>query len=285
MTQAARHREEQRLIAAMDAYLAALRAKDFRALKFAPNLKNTDNTVALPVGAGSTRTIRSLREGGHYFTDVAAGQVEYWGVADQIAGPFLYGVRLKIEGRLIAEIETLLVGNTDPYFFPEIVLAPDAAFHAPVPEGRRATRDRLIECANLYFDGIERNDGSMVPVRDDCLRLVNGAEDTVTDVSELGASEAHRALGVRQQMTEGHYSYIEQLRARRFPIVDVERGLVVAHILFDHPGDIAKPDGSVPFGRTNSMMAFEVFKIVDDEIQAVWALCYTVNYGCASGWE
>ncbi|MBT0670719.1 hypothetical protein HT136_20330 [Novosphingobium profundi] len=273
-----------RLIGFAQAYLQALIRHDFRGLKIAPNLRNTENCIPLPLGCGAARTAVGLREGGQFFVDIEAGQVEYWGVLDQIGGEVIYGVRLKIEGLLISEIETILVGNTDPYYFPEVIQAQDAGFHEVVPEDKRATRAELIEIANRYFDGIEQNDGQLVPVEGDCLRLVNGAEDTVADVSELGASEAHRALGVQVQMSEGHYAYIEALRGRRFPIVDTERGLVLAHVLFDHPGDIVKPDGSVPFGKPNTMLAFEVFKVVDRQVRAVWAICYSVGYGIASGW-
>lgn len=277
--------ERERLIAIADTYLEALRDKRLAGLKLSADLRHTENGVAMPLGAGSFRTLQTLRLGGQYFVDTSRGQVEFWGVADLIAGPFIYGVRLGIDGQLIAEIETLLVGNTDPYFFPDVILQPDPAFHAPLPAEARSSREDLVAIANLYFDAIERNDGTLVPVGDDCLRLVNGAEDTVTDVSELGASEAHRALGVRQQMSEGHYGYIEALRGRRFPLIDEERGLVLAHVLFDHPGDIGKPDGSVPFGYPNSMLAFEVFKVSGGQVQAVWAICYTVNYGLSSGWS
>jgi len=265
-------------------YLDAFIQHDFSKLRFAPNLWNTENCVPLPVGSGASRTALGLREGGHFFADIATGQVEYWGVLDQIGGEVIYGVRLKVEGALISEIETILVGNTDPYYFPDVILAENAQFHAAIPPNERLSRATLIEIANRYFDGIEQNDGSFVPASADCMRLVNGAEDTVADVSDLGASEAHRALTVQVQMTEGHYSYIEALRGRRFPIVDEERGLVLAHVLFDHPGDIEKPDGSVPFGKPNTMLAFEVFKVVGGEVKAVWAICYSVGYGIASGW-
>lgn len=275
----------EKLVAIAKTYLAALTAHDLGSIKFSPHLRNTENCIALPVGAGASRTARGLREGGHFFVDVTTGEVEYWGVLDQIGGEVIYGVRLKIDGVLISEVETILVGNTDPYYFPDVILAAKNDFHAIVPEGSRATRAELIAIAHRYFDGIEQNDGALVPVSTDCLRLVNGAEDTVTDVSALGASEAHRALTVQVQMTESHYAYIEALRERRFPIVDEERGLVLAHVLFDHPGDIIKPDGSIPFGKPNTMLAFEIFKIADGEVKEVWAICYSVGYGMRSGWS
>lgn len=279
-----REKERSRLVAVMDGYLAAFVRRDYRQIKFAPHLKATDNSVAMPIGAGIGRTVRGLRDGGHYFADPAAGQVEYWGVIDEMGTETIFGIRLKVEGSLISEVETLGVRNTDPYYFPDVILSADAGFHDILPLEERATREEMVEIANRYFDAIEQNDGSLVPVRDDCQRLVNGAEDTLTDVSDLAESEAHRAMTVSAQISDGHYGYIESLRGRRFPIVDVERGIVLAHVLFDHPGDLPKPDGSVPFGQPNTMLAFEAFKVKRSKIEAVWAICYQINYGSPSGW-
>lgn len=276
--------ERARLIGVMDDYLSAFARRDFRALRFAANLKNTDNGIALPVGSGLARTVRAVRDGGQYFADPAQGQVEFWGVADELGCDIIFGVRLKVEGALISEIETLGVRNTDPYYFPPVILQPDPSFHDLVDQRDRCSREELIHLANRYFDGIEQNDGALVSVRADCQRLVNGAEDTLTDISELDEGDAHRALSVQDQMTGGHYAYIEGLRSRRYPIVDEKRGIVVAHLLFDHPGDIPKPNGDKVFGRPNSMIAFEAFKASKGEISAVWAVCYTTTYGSPSGW-
>ncbi|MCW2406857.1 hypothetical protein M2336_003541 [Sphingobium sp. B1D7B] len=279
-----RGKERQRLISIMDDYLAAVLARNFSGLKLAANFKHTENGVALPLGAGMVRTIRSKRPGGQYFVDVATGQVEHWGVVVEDAGEAIYGVRLRVNGLLISEIETLRVGNTEPYYFPDVILKEDPGFHEIIPADQRSSREELIEIANRYFDAIEHNDGSMVPVKGDCQRLVNGAEDTVADVSALGEGHEHRALSVRDQISGGHYAYIEGLRARRFPLIDEERGFVLAHVLFDHPGDLPGPNGSVPFGTPNSMVAFEIFKVKSKSVDAVWAICYSVPYGSASGW-
>jgi len=276
-------KERQRLISIMDAYLAALLARNFSGLKLASNFKHTENGIPLPLGAGMVRTIRSKRDGGQYFVDVATGQIEHWGVVVEDAGDAILGVRLRVEGLLISEIETLRVGNTDPYYFPHVVLKEDPSFHEIIPAEQRSSREELIEIAHRYFDAIEHNDGSMVSVKGDCQRLVNGTEDTVA-VGELGEGHEHRALSVQDQITGGHYAYIEGLRARRFPLVDEERGLVLGHVLFDHPGDLPGPNGVVPFGTPNSMIAYEVFKVKSKSVEAVWAICYSVPYGSASGW-
>jgi hypothetical protein len=275
----------ERLIGEMERYLQALVTRDVRKLPIAPNLRCTENTRALPLGTGLWRTIRGRRQSGHCFADCARGQIEYWGVVDEMGAEAIYGVRLRIEGRQICEIETLVVRGRGGFFEPSTVVEPHPGFHAIIPERERVAADELVHVANLYFDAIELSDGSRLPVTDECRRLVNGVTDSMMNPDELDKLEAHRALGVAEQMSAGHYAYIEALRARRFPIVDEERGLVLAHVMFDHPGDLRRADGELPFRSPNSMLAFEAFKIRRGVLEEVWAIGTALPYGIDSGWE
>ncbi|MGH8218608.1 MAG: hypothetical protein ACREUT_08595 [Steroidobacteraceae bacterium] len=282
--------ERERLIAAMDRYLDALAARDARPLPIAPTLRCTENTRELPLGVGLWRTIRGVgRAGaasraGHCFADIASGNVEYWGVIDEMGADAIHGVRLRIEGRLISEIETLVVRGGGSFFEPAVVAQAHKGFHEILPAGQRTSRARLIEIAHLYFDAIEQSDGSALPVAEECRRLVNGVLDSRMDAAQLDRRDAHRALGVAEQMTAGHYGYIEALRARRFPIVDEERGIVLCHVLFDHPGDIRRGDGELPFRWPNSMLAYEAFKVRAGTLEEVWAIGTALPYGIDSGW-
>jgi hypothetical protein len=282
--------ERERLIATMNRYLDALAARDARRLPIAPTLRCTENTRALPLGVGLWRTAGAVgvRGGaarqGHCFADIASGNVEYWGTIDEMGADAIYGVRLRIEGRLIGEIETLVVRGGGSFFEPEVVAQPHPGFHQVLPVAERSPRARLIEVANLYFDAIEQSDGSRLPVTEECRRLVNGVLDSRMDPAQLDRREVHRALGVAEQMTAGHYSYIEALRARRFPIVDEERGIVVCHVLFDHPGDIRRSDGELPFRWPNSMLAYEAFKVRAGILEEVWAIGTALPYGIDCGW-
>jgi hypothetical protein len=269
----------------MDRYLAALDARDVGQLLVGPRLRYTENTRELPLGSGLWRTIRGRKAGGHTFVDGERGQVEYWGVVDEMGAEAMFGVRLRVEGRLITEVETLVVRGGGSFFEPAVVVGPHPAFHEVLPSGERTPRARLIEIANLYFDAIEQSDGSRLPVADDCRRLVNGVVDSMLDPREAPAGEGHRALGVAEQMTARHYAYIEALRARRFPIVDEARGLVVCHVLFDHPGDLERADGALPFRSPNSMLAFEAFKARRGVLEEVWAIGTALPYGIDAGWE
>lgn len=276
-------KERQRLIDHMRAWLDALAARDFRGLKFAPGFRNTENTVELPVGVGLCRTLQRIWDDGHYFVDVATGQVEYWGVADEPGRETVFAVRLKVAGNLIAEAETMTARGKGEYFVPSMIATGTPGFHDVLPPEQRISREALIEVAHLYFDGIERSDGSIVPSRPDALRLVNGKEDA-GDTADLDEDRKYRALSVQEQISKGYYSYIEALRGRRAIVADVERGIVLFHVMFDHPADHSTEDGTLPWPDPNTVMAFEAFKVVGGEIQTVWAIGAGYPYGIRSGW-
>src|SRR5215469_12224404 len=282
--------ERDRLIGAMNRYLEALDARDVRKVPIAPNLRCTENSCALPLGAGLWRTIRGMQRRGHHFVDVSAGQVEYWSVANEMGKEVIFGVRLKVEGRLISEIETLVVrvgpSDVNPVNL-NIFLDASPAFHEVIPSTERVSREQLIHTANLYFDAIEQTDGSRLPVADDCTRLVNGIIDSnmaPDELEKLDKKEAHRGGRVSDQMSAGDYFYIEGLRGRRFPIVDEARGLVLAHVMFDHPGDLSRTNREVPMPSPNSLLAFEVFKVREGVLREVWAIGVILPYGIDSGW-
>lgn len=276
--------ERQRLITVMDRYLDVLVAQKGERPRIAPNLRYTENTRTLPLGTGLWRTARGRNPDGHYFVDVDTGGVEFWGALDEMGAEVIYGVRLRVEGNLISEMETVVVRGGGTFFVPSVVVDQQTDFHEILSEEERSSRDELIAVANAYFDSIELSDGSILPVADDCRRVVNGAVDSMEDLGRLDEKEQHRALGVAEQMTARHYSYIEALRERRFPVVDPLRGIVVCHVLFDHPGDLPRADGDLVFSSPNTMLVFEAFKVRSGVLREVWAIGTALPYGIHSGW-
>lgn len=278
-------KERKRLENVMAGYLDALCRHKPGEVRIAPVLRNTENTRVLPLGTGLWRTIRAHKAGGHTFIDPAAGQIEYWGAIDENGSDTILGVRLRVEGTTISEIETLAVrGSPGNFFHPEVVIQDEPHFHQPLAPDERRSREELIRVVDLYFDAIEQSDGDRLPVVEDCRRLVNGTLDSKMDASKLNSIEAHRALGVTEQMNAGHYAYIEALRDRRYPIVDEERGLVICHLLFDHPGDRPRADGELVYHTPNTMIVFEAFKIRSGVLEEVWAIGTALPYGINSGW-
>jgi hypothetical protein len=277
--------ERERLIAHMDDYKRALAQRNPGALRLAPHLRSTEDTQALPLGSGTWRTIRGWKGGGHYFVDEAAGQVEYWGLADEMGETAIVAVRLRIEGTTISEVETI-VTRAGAFFRPEALEDPAVdTFHRMLDPPERRSRADLVGAVDAYFDGIELSRGDIVPVADHCRRLVNGVVDSLDDPEHLIPGEEQRGLTVSEQIGGGHYAYIEALRGRRFPIVDQSRGLVVCHLVFDHPGDLARAAGDLPIKSPNSMVFTEAFKIVDGVIEEIWALgTAPLPFGIGSGW-
>lgn len=276
--------DRTRLIELGDSYVAALAAREPGRLNVAPGLKVTENTQRVSLGSGLWRTCRSVRAGGHYFVDTAVGQVAYWGVLEELRGTAIFGVRLQAAGRSIAAIETVVVRGGD-VFEPEVVLAEAPHMHEIVDPSQRVSRAELVAGASAYFDGIELVDGDRIPMRANTRRLVNGVGDTSVDADGLDENKMYLTLDVSPQITAGHYSYIEAIRDRRFPILDEERGLCHTVVVFDHPGDIPQPNGTLPFGAPNSMIIFEAFKMTREGIGEVWAIGTSVPFGTSSGWN
>jgi hypothetical protein len=277
--------ERGRLIGMMDHYLGALLERDPGRLRLAPDVRNTEDAQHIPLGSGIWRTIRGRQPGGHYFVDPEQGGIEYWGVFDEMGATAMVSIRLGIAGQVIREVETI-VTRAGAFFDPVVAMeGATGIFHAGIAPKDRGSRESLIAAASLYFDAIELSDGDRVPVREDCRRLVNGVVDSADDPGLVEQGEEHRALGVSRQISEGHYHYIEALRDRRYPIVDTARGLVLCHLVFDHPGDIARPGGDFVIRSPNSMLFTEVFKVIAGRIEEIWALgSAPLPYGSRSGW-
>ncbi|HEX7069189.1 MAG TPA: hypothetical protein VF190_00215, partial [Rhodothermales bacterium] len=103
-------------------------------------------------------------------------------------------------------------------------------------------------------------------------------------------SSASVAEGCEAQFKLGIYRINKQLRERRYPLIDVERGIVVATTFFDHANTF--DEYKLTDGRTmktllkwpNSLTIMEAFKIVDGEIQTIEATFDYVPYGMHSPW-
>jgi hypothetical protein len=99
------------------------------------------------------------------------------------------------------------------------------------------------------------------------------------------------ALGCEAQFKMGNYRYDDRLRARRFPLVDEERGLVLAYGFIDHSGKLDTyqlTDGRTvksPVRRPHSFYLAELFKIDDGMIMQIEANFITVPYWMPSPWD
>lgn len=275
----------------VDDYLAALVAKDPAQAHWADTVKFTENNVPLAIGDGLWGTITGLGDYDLRAADVTTGQAAFFGVVHEPQFPSLYAMRMRVDDNRIAEVETVVLRTiTEPrgIDWPEPVLEYKELFYEPLRAAQRRPRERLISVADGYFDTLQLNDGTLfTEFHDDCNRIENG---TKTTNNPAVAFTSVGALGCEEQFRLGNYRYDSALRARRFPLVDEERGLVLASGFIDHSGVLDKytlTDGreiDAPIRYPHSFYLLELFRIEDGKIRQIEAVFVTVPYGMASPW-
>ncbi len=274
------------LYAVLDAYLAALESHDPAQAPFAHEVFNTENNVALAVGDGLWNTITARNAYQLRMAEPDAGQVAVFTAVEETDAVNPCCIRLEISEGRITGVETTVARNKDegfpfgPQFFtdkPEMALPA-----APAP------REELVRIANGYFETIERNDGTIrTRFHPECNRVENGVQTTNNADFPLPIAR----LGCEEQFALGWYRYDDDLRARRYPLVDIEQGLVLAYGFIDHSGRIGDynlTDGTPansPVRRPHSYYLAEAFKIVDGAIRQVEADFLTVPYRMPSPWD
>lgn len=274
----------------LDRYLAALRAGDAGKAGFAPGARTSENNVMLRPGDGLWGTVTALGDYDLRFADAQTGSVGFYGVARETDTSSPFAVRLKVRGGAITEAETIIARPQEAGVpFVTADLHPLPVLNEIVPAAERSDRQHLIALANGYFDTIQRNDGTMhTTFTDDCNRREDGFQTTNRKDNTYG-DITH--LGCGQQFKLGWYRFDDRLRGRRFLVVDVERGLVMAAGFIDHEGRIG--DYQLSDGRTATSKIFrhphtycllETFKIRGGRIQQVEAVFTTVPYNMPSPW-
>lgn len=280
------------LYSLVDVYLDGLKARDPSGIPWAEDVMFTENNVPLRIGDGLWGTITGMGDYDLRVADVGAGQVGFFGVVDEPHFSSLFAMRLKAEQGLISEIETVVLRTeTEPksIIWPEPILEHKPLFYEILPEERRRPRDRLISVANGYFDTLQLNDGTLfTEFHEECNRVENGTKTTNNAAVEFTSVGA---LGCEEQFRQGNYRYDDRLRARRFPLVDEERGLVLASGFIDHSGRLDRytlTDGreiNSPIRYPHSFYLLELFKIDDGQIRQIEAVFVSVPYGMGSPWQ
>ncbi|HXR52217.1 MAG TPA: hypothetical protein VN762_08770 [Steroidobacteraceae bacterium] len=278
------------LYAALDRYLAALKAQDPSRVQWADHVRNTENNVALMVGDGLWQTITALGSYDLRFADPQLGQVAFFGTVTETDETAAFTLRLKVVAGKVTEAETLVVRQLDSGIkFEGQKFETKPAMNEMLPPAQRLPRARMISLADGYFDTLQLNDGTLfTKFHANCKRVENGVQTTnnpnfaVVPVSRLGCEEQFKA---------GNYRYDTRLRARRFLMVDEERGIVLASGFIDHAGvphEYNLTDGTKvrsPVHRPHSFYLFEAFKLKDGAIEQIEANFITVPYNMPSPWD
>jgi len=251
----------------MNAYLDRLPHHSTAGLPLAPQVNARENAKAVASGGGLWKIANSIKSR-DTFADPVTGQVVSFGAADTDNGVGAFFVRLKVVNHTITESETGFNGNDSAFSHPENLLHPDILYDAPVPKDRRRSRGELLKLVESYLDGISHHDGSRVPFNYRCDRYASGAK--VTNSPDHPAErEGGTCAGSFQHLTG------QPVVNRRFPVIDADRGIVVAMYIIPH-GERTPP------GATN---AGECFKIVDGQIRSIEEFSFGGGWPPDSGYE
>jgi hypothetical protein len=275
----------------IDRYLDAVVAHDPAQAPLAQPVKFTENGQRLSVGDGLWNTASARGPYKLYVTDPEALQVGFFGTIRENGTPAILALRLKLVNQEIAEIETLVARDEKETLKLEAMGAPHPALTATVPRAERSTRAELVKIADMYFAGLERNNGKgAYPFTDDCNRIENGQQTTNRPSENPGPFDVS-ALGCKAQFETGFFRFVTRIRDRRFVVIDEERQLSLAFVFFDHAGDVPAvtlTDGrTIPIGvsRPWTWEIAELFKIENKLIRQIQAVIRESAYGMNSGWS
>lgn len=290
----------------VDQYLDAMVKHDPKLVPLTKNVKFTENGQRLDPGDGLWRSMSSKGTYRLFVTDVQAGEVAFIGTIREQgrqAGqevPGVIGLRLKVVNRQIPEVETLVVRQENAAKNFEKIGTPNPLFEQTVPPAERMSRADLIRISNMYFSGMQQNDGKGVyPFADDCNRIENGSLTTNVPprngqpVPNPKTSTNYSASwSCKEQFESGLLHFVTRIRDRRFVAVDPERGMVFAFAFFDHSaGDtrtFKTPDGRTVTAGPNQPWTWEIaelFKVENSKIHRIEAILDRAPYGMLSGWS
>jgi hypothetical protein len=281
--------DRTQLYESLDRFLAALDAGDPSRAGLADRCLFSENNVMLEPGDGMWNTITGRDPDDLRFADVSKGEVGVFTSIDESGEGALLGLRLKVESGAIVEAEAVVARPAEsltPFLTTDIKPRPE--FLDVLSEEERTPRERMIELADGYFATLQLNDGTIRTVFEPgCDRRENGMQTTNIKHPKLAWWSE---LGCEEQFKLGIYRYDDRLRARRFPLVDEERGIVCAGGFIDHAGKLRKyrlTDGRELdgfFRRPHSFYLLELFKIRGGAIQSIEAVFTTVPYHMPTVW-
>lgn len=275
------------LKAVVNAYLDALCAGDASRLRVTDGVRYTENCQELPLGKGLWATCTGNLSYRLYMLDPESDQAGFFGLITENGQPCFLALRLKVEGRLISEVEALVARWGNPLWGPEDYKQPRPELLQSLPPDQRVSRASATAIANSYFDAIEFDNGNIVPLHPDCIRIENGVQ-TTSNTTRAGVGR----LPVKEGLSSGFYSYIQEIRDRRYPVYDEENGLILGIVVFEHPGLIKSVmvEGIgvlqlAPFTqKPSSAVIFEVFKVQDGQIRQIEAILEFLPFGTKTGW-
>lgn len=279
------------LKAHMDGYLAALLKHDPALLPLAADYKAIYNGKPSKLDSEDWKVIDKISFH-QYVTDPTTGQVALFGVAVENYKRGTLFVRLAVKDNKLTLIETI-AGERVADGVPGLI-SPNPFYDYVLPRSERRTREQLIAIADSYFEGLEKHNGKDVPVSADCRRFEDGVQTSLNPVFlPLACNDF------------GPFGYMDKTANRLYPIVDVERGLVLGQMVIQVSQAAGPPTGPpagasaaprvnpisgmvMPSnewrGKPHDTIIHELFKVVDGKITEIQTIRLDRAHGWGGGW-
>ena len=262
----------------VDTYLTALTANTPAAVPLAGTAKITINgrTVKLDQAFwdGAERTVYRFDIVNERLGDTATEAV----VLNADGSKTMYFVRLKVLDSRITEVETIKAnkGEADRLWDPDNLTTVSPALQLSMREADQDSYYGLIAAAEGYWRAFQTNGtpeyhrANLLP---DTKRFENGVQTTgmVRDgqyVSAAAGFDAGRFIG-------------RNLWDRRYPVVDLERGIVLSIVRF------GLKDGmkSQSVATSNDRLVAEFLAVKNGMIQEIHAVLFNLPDAQPTGWE
>jgi hypothetical protein len=261
------------LASLVDGYVEALAARDFSRLPLAAEVKFTENGRVLDLGEGFWKTAGAPLRYRDYVLDPEGGGAAVLTALREYEGIAQLAVRLKIADRRIVEIETIVARVGDQrWFAPQNLERLSGIFGEAVPAAQRSSRAALVAAADAYFTAIE-TEGTLefvqAPFGPGVKRFENGLQ--TTNVTDNPLLERHTWPPELQLERAAYKGTI--VTDRRYPVVDLERGSVLAVATFRREGE-----------HTSTLLLAEIFKVTEGKIREIRAVILNLPNGAGTGW-
>jgi len=255
----------------LDLYLKAVMKHDPAAAPLFLGYRHTENAILKKLGDGAWKSITGIGTVDRRYFDPSTEQAAFFGVMNEAAGPTVVTVRIRVENGKITEGEWYIarkiaagINGFDPngqpaaYAFSPENLAKLPPEQRVVPVKDRLSREELVAITNSYFDGITGHDGTMVMAHPGCSRQENGAAAGGDATRRAGAPPLPPPVpggrGANDCVSGLQGFNLQNVQARRYPMVDVEAQIVLSYAVF-----IRRP------GSPSHRNAFAEWFLIDDK--------------------
>lgn len=262
-------------------YIRDVVTQDYSQLPWAARVRYTENNVGMQIGDGFWGAGPGTPGAGLIVTDPATGNAVWYGITTEHGQAAYHGIRLKVAGRAISEVESYVGREGTPDLFAKVESHEmPQVFTQTIPVTARMPRERMLALVDGYFNSRQLNDGEVfTTISDQCEQVTNGV--SVTHGEHWAAQLAQ---GCRAQLELGLFKPVDRIRARRYPVVNEETGVVVALAIEDHAAryvDYQAKNGTalkVAVEYPNSRGTLELFKISDGAIQYIEGVSVFLPY-------